>query len=105
MTDDNPYRGWTRAAQAGLTFRHISDADLPFLARVYASTRIEELAVVPWSEAQKAAFLDMQFRAQHADYQKNYPDADWLVTMRGGEDVGRLYIERCRTEHRVIDIA
>jgi ribosomal protein S18 acetylase RimI-like enzyme len=105
MSDDNPSRGWTRAAQAGLTFRRINDADLPFLARVYASTRTEELAVVPWSDAQKAAFLDMQFRAQHTDYQKNYPDADWLVTMRGGEDAGRLYIERCRSDHRIIDIA
>jgi ribosomal protein S18 acetylase RimI-like enzyme len=105
MTDDNPSRGWTRAAQAGLTFRRITDADLPFLARVYASTRADELALVPWNDAQKAAFLDMQFRAQHTDYQKNYPDADWLVTMRGGEGAGRLYIERWRTEHRVIDIA
>ena len=36
--------GWARAAAAGLTFRPITDADLPFLARVYASTRWEELA-------------------------------------------------------------
>src|SRR3954453_10718215 len=105
MNDDNPSRGWTRAAQAGLTFRRIADADLPFLARVHASTRTEELAAVPWNDAQKAAFLDMQFRAQHADYQKNYPDADWLVTMRGGEDAGRFYVDRWRSEHRVIDIA
>ena len=86
--------GWARAAHAGLTFRSITDADLPFLAQVYASTRIEELAVTPWTDAQKAAFLDMQFRAQHADYQTNYPKADWLVTMRNGEGIGRLYIDR-----------
>jgi ribosomal protein S18 acetylase RimI-like enzyme len=97
--------GWARAAGLGLTFRRLTEADLPFLARVYASTRTEELAAVPWSDAQKAAFLDMQFRAQHTDYQKNYPDADWLVTMRGGEDAGRLYIERCRSDHRILDIA
>jgi hypothetical protein len=35
--------GWSRAAQAGLTFRRIAAADLPFLARVYASTRAEAL--------------------------------------------------------------
>ncbi len=50
--------GWARAADAGLTFRRIADADLPFLARVYASTRAEELAVTDWTDAQKAAFLD-----------------------------------------------
>jgi ribosomal protein S18 acetylase RimI-like enzyme len=97
--------GWQRAAEAGLRFRPIADADLPFLYRVYASTRAEELAPVPWSEAQKAAFLTMQFRAQHADYQRNYPDADWLVATRAGEPVGRLYVRRGERAHGVIDIA
>lgn len=96
---------WQRAVDAGLTFRRITEADLPFLARVYASTRIEELAPVPWSEQQKAAFLDMQFRAQHAHYQKHYPTAEWLVAMRDGEPIGRLYLDRWPSEHCIIDIA
>jgi ribosomal protein S18 acetylase RimI-like enzyme len=88
-----------------LTFRRITDADLPFLARVYASTRAEELATVAdWSSEQKAAFVDHQFRAQHAHYQKYYPEADWLVTSHAGVDVGRLYIERWPSQHRIIDI-
>jgi hypothetical protein len=81
--------GWIRAAEIGLTFRRVTDADLPVLARIYASTRAEELAPVPWSDADKAAFLDMQFRAQHAHYQQHYPEADWLMTMRGEENIGR----------------
>ena len=98
--------GWVRAANVGLTFRPIADADLPFLVRVYASTRAEELAVVTsMTDAQKAAFLDAQFQLQHAHYQKYYPEADWLVTMREGEDIGRLYIERWPSQHRIIDIA
>ncbi|KAA3451337.1 GNAT family N-acetyltransferase [Mesorhizobium sp. SARCC-RB16n] len=96
--------GWMRAAGAGLTFRPITDDDLPFLAGVYASTRAEELTLTSWTEAQKAAFLDMQFQAQHAHYRKYYPNADWLVTMHAGSDVGRLYIERWPGEHRIIDI-
>ena len=83
----------------------MDDADLPFLARVYASTRAEELAVTGWTEAQTSAFLDMQFRAQHAHYMKHYPQADWLVVMSGADDIGRLYIERWPNQHRVIDIA
>ena len=97
--------GWARAAGAGLAFRPVTDADLPFLARLYASTRAEELAVVPWSDAEKAAFLDMQFRAQHADYQGRYRQADWLLTMRQAEDIGRLYIERLPDQHSIIDIS
>jgi ribosomal protein S18 acetylase RimI-like enzyme len=96
---------WTRTANAGLGFRRLAETDLPFLARVYASTRAEELAVTDWSCDHKAAFLDAQFQAQHAHYQRYYPNADWLVTMRGGEDIGRLYLERWPTQHRIIDIA
>jgi len=105
MGDFRGAAGWLRAAAAGLAFRPMTDADLPFLSRVYASTRAEELAVTGWTDDQKAAFLDMQFRAQHAHYQQHYPDADWLVVISGAEDIGRLYIERWPTQHRVIDIA
>jgi ribosomal protein S18 acetylase RimI-like enzyme len=97
--------GWARAADAGLAFRRLTESDLPFLARVYASTRAEELGVTDWSDEQKAAFLEAQFRAQHAHYQQYYPKADWLVTVRAGEDIGRLYIERWPSQHRIIDIA
>jgi ribosomal protein S18 acetylase RimI-like enzyme len=97
--------GWRRAADYGLDFRRITDADLPFLARVYASIRAEELAATDWSEEHKAAFLDQQFRAQHAHYQRYYPNADWLVTGHQGRDIGRLYVERWPSQHRIIDIA
>jgi ribosomal protein S18 acetylase RimI-like enzyme len=97
--------GWLRAAETGLAFRRITDADLPFLARVYASIRAGELAATDWSDAHKAAFLDQQFQAQHAHYQRYYPNADWLVTVHQGRDIGRLYIERWPTQHRIIDIA
>ena len=82
--------------------------DTPFLFHLYASTRIEELAPLQWSDAQKAAFLDSQARAQHADYRRNYPHADWLVIARGGADIGRLYLERgdsSNDTHNIIDIA
>jgi ribosomal protein S18 acetylase RimI-like enzyme len=61
--------------------------------------------VTTMSDAQKAAFLAAQFELQHAHYQKYYPHADWLVTVRHGEDAGRLYIERWPSQHRIIDIA
>ena len=97
--------GWRRAAGIGLIFRPASDPDLPFLGRLYASTRAEELAGVPWNAQEKAAFLESQFKAQHAHYRQYYPEADWLVIVHGGDDVGRLYIERWPSQHRIIDIA
>ena len=96
---------WIRAADAGLTFRHATEADVPFLFRVYATTRAQELAMTPWSDEQKAAFIDAQARAQHADYHRNFADADWLVIARGLEDIGRLYLQRRKQVHHIVDIA
>jgi ribosomal protein S18 acetylase RimI-like enzyme len=96
---------WHRAAAAGLAFRSVTDADLPFLARVYASTRAEELAVVPWSVEEKQVFLDMQFRAQHQFYQRHFAGAAWFIILRSGEAIGRLYLDRQPSQHGIIDIA
>lgn len=101
----HPPPAWARSEKAGLGFRVATDADIPFLSRLYASTRMEELAVTSWTDAQKSAFLDMQYQAQHAHYRKHYPEADWLVVERDSEDIGRLYIERWPSQHRIIDIA
>lgn len=97
--------GWARAAAAGLAFRPITDADLAFLARLYASTRAEELSVVPWTDEQKAAFLQAQFDAQDAHYRKHYRGAVFFVIERAGTPVGRLYLDRWPREHRIVDIA
>jgi len=105
MSDDTPPFGWSGAAQAGLTFRPITEADLPFLGRLYASTRTEELSVLDWSEAQKAAFLRQQFEAQHAHYQTYFTGSDFLIIERGGIPIGRLYLDRSAQEHRIVDIA
>ena len=48
-----------------LSLRPIAPDDEELLFRVYASTRAEELAAVAWTDEQKAAFLRMQFAAQH----------------------------------------
>src|SRR3954452_23594521 len=100
-----PPFGWSRAAQAGLTLRPITDADLPFLSRLYASTRTEELAVTGWPQQQQQQFLQQQFEAQHDHYQRYFQDADFLVIERGGVPIGRLYLGREAPEHRIVDIA
>ena len=88
-----------------LTFRPITEADLPFLRRLYASTRSEELAVVPWTEQEKDDFLRFQFEAQHSYYQEQFPNARFDVIERDGEAIGRLYLDVREDEHRLVDIA
>jgi ribosomal protein S18 acetylase RimI-like enzyme len=94
-----------KAAALGVSYREAGDADLPFLAQVYFSTRLEEVATTGWPAEAQRAFLAQQFEAQHRHYRANYPDAEWLIISRGGEDIGRLYRERWKEEIRVIDIA
>jgi ribosomal protein S18 acetylase RimI-like enzyme len=72
---------------------------------LYASTREQELTVVPWDDAQKAAFLRMQFDAQHAYYQEHYEGAAFDIILVGGQPAGRFYVERASEEFRIIDIA
>jgi ribosomal protein S18 acetylase RimI-like enzyme len=98
-------------APPGLFLRRISEQDLPFLADVYASTRREELAPVPWTDDQKAAFLSWQFANQHQYYQQYYPTCEFLVIERPAGDgspptpIGRLYVDRWADQIRLVDIA
>jgi ribosomal protein S18 acetylase RimI-like enzyme len=88
-----------------LSCRPARDEDAAFLYQVYAGTRAEELAVVPWDAAQKEAFLRMQFHAQHTYYHAHYPGASYQVVLHEGRPVGRLYVDRRPEEIRIIDIA
>jgi ribosomal protein S18 acetylase RimI-like enzyme len=85
--------------------RAAGPGDREFLYRVYASTRTEELAVVPWDEAEKDTFLRAQFDAQDRWYRENYPHATYEVIEVDGEPAGRLYLHRGEREIRIVDIA
>lgn len=88
-----------------ITLRPIGPEDETFLYEVYASTRVTELAQVPWNDEQKAAFLRMQFTAQHQYYQEHYPRAAFDVILVSGEPAGRLYVHRGTDELRIVEIA
>src|ERR1043165_6583388 len=87
-----------------LRLRAIRPEDNSFLARVYASSRAEELAITGWPEELKADFCRRQFDAQSAYYAANYPGASFQIIERDGWPVGRLYVERWEKEIRIVDI-
>jgi len=90
-----------------IRLRAVRAEDEPFLYEVYASTRTEELAVVPWTAEQKDAFLRMQFAAQHTHYRDPayYPNPTFLVVELDGDPAGRLYLHRSAGELLIVDIA
>src|SRR5262245_36029768 len=77
-----------QGSDASISLRPIRPDDQPFLLAVYASTRRQELAVVPWDDAQKVAFIRMQFEAQHAFYQEHYEGQAFDVILVGGTPAG-----------------
>ena len=88
-----------------IRLRPTAATDDPFLCALYASTRTEELAPVPWTEEQKRGFLEMQFRAQAIHYNTHYPSASFMVIESGGEPIGRLVVDRRPEDIRVVDIS
>lgn len=95
-----------RAEARGLSFRAIRQSDQDFLRDLYASTRADEMAQVPWSQEQRDHFLAMQFEAQHAHYMRHFAGAAfWIVVLRQNEPIGRLYLDEWDDEFRLIDIA
>lgn len=85
--------------------RAAAPEDDEFLLDVYASSRADEMALVPWSDDMKRAFLRSQLDAQRADYELNYPGADYHVILVDGRPAGRLWVERQREEVHLLDIA
>jgi ribosomal protein S18 acetylase RimI-like enzyme len=88
-----------------VTLRPTTEADLPFLFHLYASTREEELAPVPWTAEQKEAFLRQQFGAQHAWWREHYTGARFDLVLVDGVPAGRLYVDVWEREVRIVDIA
>jgi ribosomal protein S18 acetylase RimI-like enzyme len=88
-----------------LTLRPIRDDDLGFLYLLYASTRAQEQALFGMSDEQWHGFLRMQFDLQHAQYMRNYQNPSFDIIMLGNSPVGRLYVDRCPGEIRIIDIS
>ena len=88
----------------GITLRPVISADYDFLLEVYASTRADEMALVPWTDEQREAFVRSQFNAQQHHYGEKYPAANHDVILSNGRQVGRLYVARLEKEIRIVDI-
>lgn len=92
-------------ASGELCLRSAGPGDAELLYLIYASTRDEELAVVPWDASVKEAFLRMQFKAQDTYYRATFPNASYDLIVSGDDVLGRLYVHRGEQAWVVLDIA
>lgn len=94
-----------REAPTGITLRQETDGDLAFIEALFASTRADEMARVPWPPEAIAAFLQSQCALQRAHYRQHYGDALFLIVEQDHRPVGRLYLHESASELRIMDIA
>jgi GNAT superfamily N-acetyltransferase len=87
-----------------LGMRAPGDADADFLARMYASTRMD-LHSDAADPAFVAALVAMAQRLQAADYRRRFPGAVYLVIERGGDACGRIVLDAGPAALRLVDIA
>lgn len=78
--------------------------DENFLIEVYCGTR-NDLNVLPVSETQKNAILQMQYNAQKQHYDQAYPDAEHSIVLFDNKPFGRLIISRENNVTRLVDIS
>lgn len=88
-----------------IKLREETTDDETFLRALYASTRTEEIALLPWPEEQKKAFLAMQFDLQRKHYRENYFDTDFTVILVDNDPAGRWYLHRDSQGFHLIDIS
>lgn len=91
-------------APTHISLRPVVSTDHGFLVEVYGSTRAAEMAMVPWTEEQRYAFVESQFNLQQDHYSKKYPSADHDIVLSNEKKVGRLYVARLESEIRIVDI-
>lgn len=108
MADNNPRNIDTQSSSpnigARVVLRPVTPADHEFLLDAYASTRAEEMSLVPWTEDQKRTFVGAQFNAQQEHYQTRYPAAAHQMILWNDRRVGQLYLARLDTEIRIVDL-
>lgn len=86
-----------------ITLRTASASDDGFILALYASTRAQEMAQVPWSAEQKEAFVRMQHTAQKQHYEAEFPRASHDIIYVDQTPVGRIYLDREDALH-ILDI-
>lgn len=81
------------------------DQDRDFVHDLYASTRWDEVSVLPWPDEAKRAFLHDQSRLQGEHYRQHYPGAALCLIEHAGVAAGRIYLYPTPGELRLMDIA
>jgi ribosomal protein S18 acetylase RimI-like enzyme len=89
----------------GVSLRPASEADQPFLERLFRSVRWDELAPTGWPDQVKIDFLASQFDLQQRHYHLAFAGADFDVIEHDGAAIGRLSVDRTTPNLHLVEIS
>ena len=87
-----------------IDFRIIEDSDDSFLRQVYVHSRDREFQYSLWTAEQKSSFLDSQFNLQNHHYKVSNPGAASHIITLGGQNIGRLIVDRTGDDMKIMDL-
>jgi ribosomal protein S18 acetylase RimI-like enzyme len=93
----------TPLESADVVLRPATEADHPFLYRVFETTRERELKIL--APGHREIFARHQYRAQYTHYHAYYPDARHDIILWHSEQIGRLWVDRQPDHILILDIA
>jgi len=98
-----------RMKAASIGVRPATAADIPFLQTLYGSLRQDGPGLAMLPPADRARFLDSQFRLQHRHFVTAAPEGDFLIVLRArpplaAAPIGRLYLDRAGPVWRLTEI-
>jgi ribosomal protein S18 acetylase RimI-like enzyme len=92
-------------ADSIITVRRAVPEDKDFLFNLYCAARAPEFALLSLPEEQKQQLIVMQFVAQQNAYRAQYPGSDYVIVLRNGHPIGRIWIAEMQDELHLVDIA
>lgn len=84
-----------------VALRAAAGSDEPYVRRLFAASR-PDLAILPADV--REPLVDLQYRAQRADFGWRYPAAEYAVLVADGADAGLLVLDRGEGALRVVDL-
>lgn len=75
------------------------------LLKLYLSTRIDEFALLGWTENQLEQFLCSQYEAQKHTYTRLYPNAHYDLIYTEEVCIGRLITNKQENHIHIVDIS
>ncbi len=88
-----------------ITTRPLDPTEEAFAYQVYASTRLEELTLIPWTDEQKDAFARMQFQIRDQQYRAEYPEALTEIILCNDVPAGTMITSQTADTLFLVDIA